>query len=159
MRVIDGDSHFVEPLDLWERFIEPKYRDRAAGFKKDPASGELSLVIDGQVLKGLSGKDILGTIAAFGQKEEGIDLEDFDPSRAIDPDLCDMEKRVHFLDVEGIDAQVIYPTLALAWESMLLDPDLAAAHCMAFNTWAFGLCDPHKKRRSYFTAFARACSS
>jgi hypothetical protein len=25
-RIIDADSHFMEPLDLWERYIEPKYR-------------------------------------------------------------------------------------------------------------------------------------
>jgi len=24
-RIIDADSHFMEPLDLWERYIEPKY--------------------------------------------------------------------------------------------------------------------------------------
>lgn len=146
MRVIDGDSHFVEPLDLWERFIEPKYRDRAACFRRDPASGELRLVIDRRALEGLSAKDILSTIAAFGQKEEGRGLEEFDPSRALNPDLYDMEKRIRFLDEEGIDTQIIYPTLALAWECMLTDPDLAAAHCMAYNTWAFGICGPHKRR-------------
>ena len=28
MRVIDGDSHFIEPLDLFERYIAPAFRDR-----------------------------------------------------------------------------------------------------------------------------------
>jgi hypothetical protein len=27
-RIIDADSHFMEPLDLWERYIEPRYRSR-----------------------------------------------------------------------------------------------------------------------------------
>ena len=29
MKVIDGDSHFMEPSNLFERFIDPPYRDRA----------------------------------------------------------------------------------------------------------------------------------
>ncbi len=28
MRVVDGDSHFMEPLDLFERYIDPAFRDR-----------------------------------------------------------------------------------------------------------------------------------
>ena len=27
--VIDCDGHILEPADLWEKYIDPKYRDRA----------------------------------------------------------------------------------------------------------------------------------
>jgi hypothetical protein len=27
--VIDADGHILEPPDLWEKYTEPKYRDRA----------------------------------------------------------------------------------------------------------------------------------
>ena len=27
--VVDADSHVMEPADLWERYLEPKFRDRA----------------------------------------------------------------------------------------------------------------------------------
>src|ERR1700731_3153451 len=27
--VIDADGHILEPADLWEKYLEPKYRDRA----------------------------------------------------------------------------------------------------------------------------------
>ena len=26
---VDADGHILEPPDLWERYLEPKYRDRA----------------------------------------------------------------------------------------------------------------------------------
>jgi len=44
-RIIDADSHFMEPLDLFERYIEPKLRDRAYKVEKDSttASGGWSL--------------------------------------------------------------------------------------------------------------------
>ena len=27
--VVDMDSHVMEPPDLWQNYLEPKYRDRA----------------------------------------------------------------------------------------------------------------------------------
>ena len=27
--LIDADGHILEPPDLWERYLEPQYRDRA----------------------------------------------------------------------------------------------------------------------------------
>ena len=27
--VIDCDSHVMEPADLWQRYLEPRFRDRA----------------------------------------------------------------------------------------------------------------------------------
>ncbi len=37
--IVDCDSHVMEPPDLWERYIEPKYRDRAIKIVRDPADG------------------------------------------------------------------------------------------------------------------------
>ena len=28
-KAIDSDMHLVEPLDLWQRYIDPAFRDRA----------------------------------------------------------------------------------------------------------------------------------
>jgi len=27
--VVDADGHILEPLDLWEKYMDPKFRDRA----------------------------------------------------------------------------------------------------------------------------------
>ena len=34
-RLISSDSHIFEPPDLWEKWIEPKYRDRAPYVKSE----------------------------------------------------------------------------------------------------------------------------
>ena len=47
-----------------------------------------------------------------------------------------MEARIRFLDAEGFDQQILFPTLGLVWEGKVEDPALAAAHCRAFNRWA-----------------------
>ena len=33
--VVDADGHILEPLDLWDKYIDPKFRDRAPRIVKD----------------------------------------------------------------------------------------------------------------------------
>lgn len=146
MKIIDGDSHFLEPLDLWQLYIEPKYRERAVRFWLDHKTGDYKMSVDGKPMPGYRLNELLGDIAAYGQKEEGRKWEDFDPTAALTQDWQDMEKRIRFLDQEGIDAQVVYPSLAVIWEFLVTDPALVAAHCQAYNTWAFELVASHKNR-------------
>ena len=40
-RVIDADGRLLEPPDLWQRYNEPKYRDRAIRMDKDPDGMEI----------------------------------------------------------------------------------------------------------------------
>lgn len=48
MKIVDGDSHFIEPLDLFPRYIEPAYRERAMRMVDDPVTGKQRLVVDGK---------------------------------------------------------------------------------------------------------------
>src|SRR4051812_13701417 len=43
--VIDADGHILEPLDLWDKYIDPKFRDRAPRIVKQE-SGKERLVIE-----------------------------------------------------------------------------------------------------------------
>lgn len=45
-RIIDADSHFMEPLDLWERYIEPQFRSRCLRFRRDPDTGRSVMLIN-----------------------------------------------------------------------------------------------------------------
>ena len=38
--VIDADGHINEPHDLWEKYLEPQFRDRAIRFGLDPDGRE-----------------------------------------------------------------------------------------------------------------------
>ncbi len=145
MQAIDGDSHFMEPLDLFEKFTDAKYRERAMRVEKD-VDGERKLVVDGQVMQVLDVDELLSAVVAYGQKETGRDIDHFDQYLVSSADWQDMDKRIGFLNAEGIDAQVIYPTLGLLWEGEVADPFLADALCRAYNTWAFELCASHKDR-------------
>src|SRR5579864_8527963 len=51
MLPVDADSHFFEPLDLFERYIDSRFRKRAYRVQKDPATGKLQLVVDQKPLQ------------------------------------------------------------------------------------------------------------
>ena len=59
--VVDADGHILEPADLWERYLEPKFRERAMRIRKD-AKGLEYLEIDRQ--KSLTTRG--GTLGTLG---------------------------------------------------------------------------------------------
>ncbi len=147
MKIVDGDSHLIEPLDLYLRYIEPAYRERAMHVEQDSASGKLRMVVDHKSMRlGSEIDEMLSIVVGYGQKEDGSALNEFDQSLYKGGDWQDMDKRMQFLDAEGIDYQVLYPTLGLLWEGEVQDPQLAAALCRAYNTWAFEVSASHRDR-------------
>ncbi|HEY1851444.1 MAG TPA: amidohydrolase family protein [Candidatus Binataceae bacterium] len=139
MNIVDGDSHFMEPLDLYERYIDPALRDRAVKVAHDPVSGRRALLCDNRALKLRDIDEVLGLLSGYGQKEEGANMASFDRYTAYSAQWQDMDARVRFLDAEEIEFQVIYPSLGIIWEGELEDPMLADALCRAYNRWAFEL--------------------
>ena len=149
-RIIDADSHFMEPLDLWSRYIDPAYRSRCLRFERDPIIGRLVMRLDGQTIDhsgDLTIEQLLGVAVGYAQKEEGSGhLGTFDYAQAFNHNLENLDQRLRFLDRQGIECQFIYPTLGLLWEDGVHDPGLAAAHCRAYNTWMLETTAAHRKR-------------
>ena len=59
--VVDSDGHILEPPDLWERYLEPGYPDRAIRLGLDERGWEY-FEIDRKVSKVLRG----GALGALG---------------------------------------------------------------------------------------------
>jgi len=57
---VDADSHVLEPPDLWERYLESRYKDRAIKIRPGPNGEEL--IVDGEVL-------MSGRLASLGGVE------------------------------------------------------------------------------------------
>ncbi len=147
MTIIDGDSHFMEPLDLFERYIDPAMRERTIRFTRDPASGAAGVICDGKPLTMRPDVEtVLGLLSGYGQKEAGLSASSFDRYSGFNEKWQDMGARVSFLDAEGIDKQVIYPSLGIIWEGEVDDAVLADALCRAYNTWAFELVGGYRGR-------------
>src|SRR5207247_10543319 len=60
---IDADGHVLEPLDLWDKYIDPAYRDRAPRMIVD-TDGKERLLVDEQVLGSKKGMNVVGAIGS-----------------------------------------------------------------------------------------------
>lgn len=142
-KVIDADGHLLEPADLWQKYIEPKYRDRAIRMDKD-ADGMEIMIIDGR--RSDVSRGIGPTGAGIGQPFEEI----FKPGKFSYFDgpkgAYDAPARLKVMDEEGIDVAVIFPTLELLWEAEVHDVQLASAYCRAYNNWVKDWCSADPKR-------------
>src|SRR5579862_6731718 len=120
-KVLDSDMHIMEPADLWQRYTDAEFRDRAPHGRLD-AVGDLALLHpDG----GLWGRaDELEGFHAPKGKEFAYNQERFkaDAERG-----WSAEVQLEAMEAEGIDVATIYPSRGLhALGKADLDPDLAA---------------------------------
>lgn len=144
--VIDADSHVLEPIDLWQNYLEPEYRDRALHIEKD-AKGWEQWIVNGKPYSYRHG--VFGDMGAIGQEleryftpgqvtyEEGIRLS---------PGGWDPHERIKVLDQEGIDKVLLYPSLGITWEGGCDDAEVANAYCRAYNNWLIDFCQPYPER-------------
>ncbi|HEV3110672.1 MAG TPA: amidohydrolase family protein [Candidatus Binataceae bacterium] len=141
---IDADGHFVEGAKLWLQYSEAKYKPRALQFKWSD-KGVQYLEINGRPSKISRGATISG--ALFGRMEQTHDTRRWDPNvpygECPDPALgaMDGKGRAQRLDKEGLKAAIIYPTLALQWETECDDADYAQAMCRAYNRAVLDWCN------------------
>ncbi len=133
---IDADGHVLEPPDLWEKYLEPKYRDRALRIRTD-SKGMEYLECDG--------KPTWAGYPGFPGQLGGMGKDDIDPKpertylRGAPFGSMNAKERVARLDQEGLAKAVLYPTLGLFLGEMK-DPELYAAHCRAYNRWIIDFC-------------------
>ena len=142
MKVMDSDMHIIEPPDLWERYIDPKYRDRAP--KGRPGHENPSVLeIDGRVYPKSAAKTT-GDYAGSYQEMYGSLYERY--KHAIEAGY-DAPSQLIGMDNEGIDVAVLFPTRGLyALASNDIDPGFAAAIARAYNDWLADFCSTDKNR-------------
>ncbi|MGA2409445.1 MAG: amidohydrolase family protein [Candidatus Binataceae bacterium] len=73
--LIDADGHILEPPDLWERYLEPRYRDRAVRIRTGRDGLEF-LEVNGKPAK-LTSAALLHSLGGMGKlRELGAAVED-----------------------------------------------------------------------------------
>jgi len=139
-RAVDADGHILEPPDLWERHLEPRFRDRALRIRTDDHGLEY-LEIGGQPSR-MSNKGFPGTLGRMG--ETRVDELRPSPERTYLSGApfgsMDAAERVRLLDAENLDAAILYPTLGILWEAELEDVELSQAYTRAYNRWIADFC-------------------
>jgi predicted TIM-barrel fold metal-dependent hydrolase len=128
--VISADSHVIEPGDLWEKYVDPEYRDRAPHLVHDDE--EDRFVIDGRATGSL------GLMGGAGRAPEDVTSTgrfELDVPRA----SWDPRVRLEAVQRDGVEAEVLYPTICL---SIFGNRDLPfVSACMdAYNRWLVDFC-------------------
>lgn len=159
MRFVDCDMHIMEPVDLFDRYLDSRFRDRVT----------LPVGADGQRTRGVIVIDGQPTTydhdtqqhrkphRSRGQSETSQPLSG---SRMADSGRLDfaIERKydaiaqVMGMELEGIDIAVLFPTMGL---SLLardnMDPRLSLALCEAYNNWIHEFCQ-HSPDQLKFSA-------
>jgi len=139
--VIDSDGHILEPLTLWNDYMDPAFRDRAPKLVIDK-DGKERLLVEDQVLGSQQG---MGGIGGVGARQGVVSAEmmSYEEGR---PGGFDPHKRIPDMDLDGIDAAFLYPSLCLGFGGVE-DPELAAALYRSYNRWLADFCAELPGRR------------
>jgi predicted TIM-barrel fold metal-dependent hydrolase len=136
---VDADGHILEPPDLWETYLEPRYRDRALRLRRD-GNGLERLEINGAASKVVGG-GMLSLLGGMGRQ-----LADVLPSAehtyvgGASFGAMNARERLQRLDQENLAAAFIYPTLGVLWEAECTDAEIAQAYTRAYNRWIVDFC-------------------
>ena len=134
--IIDADAHVNEPPDLWQSRVPARLRDRAPKLiHRD--DGDWWSFDNGKRMKSVG----LSTVA-------GRSMLDFVPSgltyEDMRPGSWDTKARLTDMDIDGIYAQVLYPSVTLAGAALYADSDereLQLACVRAYNDWIVEFCE------------------
>jgi predicted TIM-barrel fold metal-dependent hydrolase len=127
-RLIDAEMHVMEPVDLWQRYIDPEFKDRAPRRLSD-RKWDIRTLVEGEVMAQIPGGD---WPAETGAEEKAMAeryaeeiARDFDP-----------QSQVKAMDKEGLDLAILFPTAGMyATAFTHMDSRFAAAVCRAYNDW------------------------
>ena len=138
---IDSDGHILEPLELWAEYMDPQYRDDAPRLVRDSRGKERLLI--GQ--KMLGSERGMATLGAVGSRDGTIVVDDASEYKDGRPGGFDPHARIPDMDLDGIDAAYLYPSIGL-FAGAVEDPNISANICRAYNRWLADYCKPYPDR-------------
>ena len=129
-KVIDADAHMHEPKDMWDRYVESRYRDRVP--KVAYMDGTFMVYEpDGKIIpKGQIESRPPETAWKALEEKYGEAYHKW-----WSPDI-----RLKDMDRHGWDIQVLLPTGSngnFGPRAALKDSEIGAALCRAYNNWAY----------------------
>jgi predicted TIM-barrel fold metal-dependent hydrolase len=134
LHIIDTDSHWSEPFDLWTKRAPKKFADRVPQVRQNE-NGRNDWWIDDRLAFPYAGTSFVNNV---GDKTRAasMNLETGIPWSEIHPASYDGKARVELLDQLGIYAQVVYPNvLGFAAQALIqmLDQELAYTIVQIYN--------------------------
>jgi predicted TIM-barrel fold metal-dependent hydrolase len=118
----------MEPADLWVRYLEPQFRDRA--IRIELRDGIEHLIIGEESV--LSG--VLAGLGGAHRDRNSLFTSDLTYADGCEPASYEPAARTALLDAWGVDVGVLFPTIGIL-PFPTEDAALASAYCRAYNRW------------------------
>ena len=138
-RIISGDDHVFEPVDLWTTRAETRFKDRAPKVIRLEDGGDW-WTCDGH----------LG-LGAFSGAQAGLRFEEPEKLSTVD-DIANVrpggfipEEHIKDMDIDGVEVSVLYPSVGLMLYS-LADGELMSSLFKTYNDWIVEYCRPFPNR-------------
>jgi hypothetical protein len=138
--LFDADNHYYEPPDCFTRYLEPEFRDRGIVAIEDGDGRQQVLVGDrpftfleapfrNQWARPGSLREMLAAMGTGKAVDSGV-VEPMHPA------YVDRVARLALMDAQGVEAILIFPTVAVCVEHFMKDdPEQLYANFRAFNRW------------------------
>ncbi len=140
-RIVDGDTHVLEPVDIWETWLPSRFKDRAPKLVKDVDGG------DAWQFAGAADPDPIGLVATPGKPYDELRWTGvtYDDAR---PGCYDGAARLADMDADGVDAAVLFaPQRTIGHFLGDDDDDFVHAGVEAYNSFLVEqFCAPDLKR-------------
>ena len=137
-QLVDLDNHFYEPRDSFTRYIDAKFADRAVRPVRDSSGKEIIVAGDRPVT--FLDRNIYDEVGRPGSLREMLrkmkkgdapeDAYSWDP---ILPEYRDREARLAVMDRQGVEACVLFPSVAVVVEHFFDSAEDLYANFHAFN--------------------------
>lgn len=127
-RIIDADSHVVEPAAMWAQYLDPEFRQFAP-------SADMRI----------QGQAIVNKISNQVRDRGNQQMQQAHPSSYLRQ--YDAESHVQAMVQMGVDIAFVYPTYGLwLWAIDEMAPEVAGAFTHAYNRWLKDYCSYDPKR-------------
>ncbi|HLB90020.1 MAG TPA: amidohydrolase family protein, partial [Terriglobales bacterium] len=140
-RVIDSDLHVIETGEVYEKYLDEKYRDKMPHYLGWSPTNFPHWEVQGQLIPPWArSQDVVGPQHYLDAPSERL----YKPVRER---RYDAPSTLQAMDAEGIDIAVVYRTFAHMVVSIDdLQPAYATAYCAAFNDWLADYCRANPQR-------------
>ena len=148
LRFVDCDMHVMEPPDMFDRYLDPEFKNRIrtpVGADGKPRRG---MVVIDDVPSSMD-VELQQYRKKAGPANNGSGTQPLSASRIGDTGRLDFaiardydeEAQITGMKMEGVDIAVLFPTAGLAYLGRDdMDPELSLAICQAYNNWIHDFC-------------------
>ncbi|HJY84718.1 MAG TPA: amidohydrolase family protein [Candidatus Binatia bacterium] len=140
-RVIDSDLHVIETGEIYDNYLDEKYRDKIPRYLGWSPTNFPHWDVQGQMIPPWArSADVVGP-------QQYLDAPTEHMYKPVRERGYDAPSTVKAMDAEGIDIGIVYRTFAHMVVSIDdLEPAYATAYCAAFNDWLTDYCHTNPKR-------------